>query len=81
MGETAGGKNRRKRKSRVPAGEDFVMGELLSRGFEARLSDRKEHLLLIQASNSAPKAVQVKTAHSTPGASAVQALSAASRIN
>jgi len=66
MSETAGGKNRRKRKSRVPAGEDLVMGELLRRGFEAQLSDRKEHVLLVQAGASAPKPVQVKTAHSTP---------------
>ena len=66
MSETAGGKNRRKRKSRVPAGEDLVMGELLRRGFEAQLSDRKEHVLLVQAGDSAPKPVQVKTVHSTP---------------
>ena len=66
MSETAGGKNRRKRKSRVPAGEDLVMGELSRRGFEAQLSDRKEHVLLVQAGDSAPKPVQVKTAHSTP---------------
>ena len=65
MSETAGGKNRRKRKSRVPAGEDLVMGELLRRGFEARFSDRKEHVLLVQAGDSAAKPVQVKTVHST----------------
>jgi hypothetical protein len=61
MSETAGGKNRRKRKSRVPTGEDLVMGELSRRGFEAQLSDRKEHVLLVRAGDSAPKAVQVKT--------------------
>jgi hypothetical protein len=66
MSETAGGKNRRKRKSRVPAGEDLVMGELLRRGFEAQLSDRKEHVLLVRAGDSAPKPVHVKTVHSTP---------------
>jgi hypothetical protein len=66
MNETAGRKNRRKRKSRVPAGEDLVMGELLRRGFEARLSDRKEHVLLVRAGDSASKPVQVKTVHSTP---------------
>ena len=66
MSETPGGIYRRKRKSRVPAGEDLVMGELLRRGFEAQLSDRKEHVLLVQAGDSAPKPVQVKTAHSTP---------------
>ena len=66
MSETASGRNRRKRKSRVPAGEDLVMGELLKRGFEAQLSDGKEHVLLVQAGGSAPKPIQVKTAHSTP---------------
>ncbi len=66
MSETPGGVYRRKRKSRVPAGEDLVMGELLRRGFEVRLSDRKEHLLLVRAGDSAPKPVQVKTVHSTP---------------
>jgi len=43
-----------------------VIGELLRRGFEVQLSDRKEHLLLVQAGGSAPKPVQVKTVHSTP---------------
>jgi hypothetical protein len=66
MGGTAGGKNRRKRNSRVPAGEDLVMGELLRRGFEAQLSDRKEHVLLVQAGDASPKPIQVKTVHSTP---------------
>ena len=66
MSETPGGVYRRKRKSRVPAGEDRVIGELLRRGFEVQLSDRKEHLLLVQAGDSAPKPVQVKTVHSTP---------------
>src|SRR5208283_4996594 len=53
-------------KSRAPPGEDLVIGELLKRGFEARLSDRKEHVLLVQAGDSAPKPIQVKTVHSTP---------------
>src|SRR5580704_10960332 len=66
MSETPRGIYRRKRKSRVPAGEDLVMGELLRRGFEAQLSDRKEHVLLVQAGDSAPRAVQVKTVHSAP---------------
>jgi hypothetical protein len=65
MSETAGGRYRRKRKSRVPAGEDLVMGELLRRGFEAQFSDRKEHVLLVRAGDSTPKPVQVKTAHSS----------------
>ena len=43
-----------------------MIGELLRRGFEVQLSDRKEHLLLVQAGGSAPKPVQVKTVHSTP---------------
>ena len=43
-----------------------MMGELLRRGFEAHLSDRKEHVLLVQADDCAPKPVQVKTVHSTP---------------
>ncbi len=39
---------------------------MLRRGFEAQLSDRKEHVLLVRAGDSAPKPVRVKTAHSTP---------------
>jgi hypothetical protein len=66
MVETAGGKNRRKRRSRVPAGEHLVMGELLRRGFDAQLSDREEHVMLIRAGDSPPKPIQVKTVHSTP---------------
>ena len=65
MSETAGGKNRRKRRSRVPD-ELLVMGELSRRGFEAQLSDRKDHVLLVQVGDSGPKPVQVKTVHSTP---------------
>ena len=42
------------------------MGELLKRGFEAQLSDRREHVLLVQAGHAAPKPIQVKTVHSTP---------------
>ena len=74
MSETAGGINRRKRKSRVPAGEDVVMGELLRRGFEAQLSDRKEHVLLVQAGDSAPKPLQSKPRTRRRGTCAVQAL-------
>ena len=66
MSETPGGIYRRKRKSRVPAGEDLVMGELLRRGFEVQLSDYEEHVVLVRAGDSAPKPVQVKTVHSTP---------------
>jgi hypothetical protein len=42
------------------------MAELSRRGFEVRLWDRKEHVLLVQAGDSAPKSVQVKMVHSTP---------------
>ena len=66
MSETADRKNRRKRKPRVLAGENLVMEELLRRGFQARLSDHKEHVLLVQAGDSAPKPIQVKTVHWTP---------------
>ncbi len=66
MSNIADVKNRRKRKSRAPPGEDLVIGELLRRGFEARLSDRKEHVLLVRACDSTPKPIQVKTVHSTP---------------
>jgi hypothetical protein len=66
MGEAAGGKNRRKRKSRGPVGEHLVMGELLRRGFDAQLSNYEEHVVLVRAGDSPPKAAQVKTVHSTP---------------
>jgi hypothetical protein len=42
------------------------MDELSRRGFEAQLSDRKEHVLLVRAGDSAPKSVRVKTVHLTP---------------
>jgi hypothetical protein len=66
MSETAGGENRRKRKSRGPVGEHLVMGELLRRGFDAQLSNHEEHVVLVRAGASPPKAVQVKTVYSTP---------------
>jgi hypothetical protein len=66
MGEIARGKIRRKRKSRVSAGEHLVMGELLRRGFDVQLSDREQHFVLVRASDSPPKAVQVKTVSGTP---------------
>ena len=66
MSETADGRNGRKPKARTPSGERVVMDELSRRGFEAQLSDRKEHVLLVRAGDSAPKPVQVKTVHSTP---------------
>jgi hypothetical protein len=66
MSETADGRNGRKPRARAPSGERLVMDELLRRGFEAQLSDRKEHVLLVRAGDSAPKPVRVKTVHSTP---------------
>jgi hypothetical protein len=66
MGESEGGKNRRKRKSRGPVGEHLVMGELLRRGFDAQLSNHEEHVVLVRAGDSPPKAVQLRTVYSTP---------------
>ena len=66
MSETADGRNGRKPKARAPSGERLVMDELSRRGFEAQLSGRKEHVLLVWAGDSAPKPVQVKTVRSTP---------------
>ena len=66
MSETADGRNGRKPKARALSGERLVMEELSRRGFEAQLSDRKEHVLLVRAGNSAPKPVQMKTVRSTP---------------
>jgi hypothetical protein len=66
MGETASGKNRRKRKSRVSAAEHLVMGELSRRGFDVELSTREQHFVLVRAGGSPPKAIQVKTVSSTP---------------
>ena len=66
MSETADGRNGRRPKARAPSGERLVMDELSRLGFEAQLSDRKEHVLLVRAGESAPKPVQVKTVHSTP---------------
>ncbi len=66
MSETAGEKDRRKRKSRGPVGERLVMSELLRRGFDVRLSDREEHVALVRTGESPPKAVQIKSVYSTP---------------
>lgn len=66
MGETAGGNNRRKRRSRGPVGEHLVISELLRRGFEARLSDREEHVALVRACDSHTRAVQVRSVYSAP---------------
>jgi hypothetical protein len=64
MGETADGKNRRKRKSRIPAGDHLVVDELLRRGFDAKLA--REHVVIVQRRDSPPKTIQVKAVHSTP---------------
>jgi hypothetical protein len=66
VSDIAGGKKRRKRKSRARTGEDLVMGELLRRGFKVQLWDRNKHVLLVQAGDCAPKSIQVKTVHSPP---------------
>ena len=73
MSETAGGKNRRKRRSRVPD-ELLVMGELLRRGFEAQLSDRKDHVLLVQAGDSGRSPFKSKLFTRPRGTCAAQAL-------
>ena len=62
----------KKRKSGIPtgnAGEYFVMGELLRRGFDAQLADRntKGYDLLVGSAESADlRKVQVKTVRSQP---------------
>jgi hypothetical protein len=66
MGEIEGERNRRKRKSRASAAEHLVIGELLRRGFDVQLSDREQHFVLVQAGDSPPQAVQVKTVSATP---------------
>jgi hypothetical protein len=66
MSKTADGRNGRKPKARAPSGERLVMDELSRHGFDAQRSDRREHVLLVRAGDSAPKTVQVKTVHSAP---------------
>ena len=66
ISEAAHGKTRRKRRSRVQTAQDPVVGELLRRGFEAQLAGCNEHELLVQAGDSPPMPVHVKTVHSTP---------------
>lgn len=59
----------KKRKSGIPtgnAGEYFVMGELLRRGFDAQLADRNTKgydLLAGSAEKASLRKVQVKTVH------------------
>lgn len=60
------------RKSGIPtgnAGEYFVMGELLRRGYDAQLADRntKDYDILVgQSSDSALRKVQVKSVRAQP---------------
>ncbi len=62
----------KKRKSGIPtgnAGEYFVMGELLRRGYDAQLADRNTKgydLLVGQPQDRALRKVQVKTVRSQP---------------
>jgi len=63
---------RKKRKSGIPtgnAGEYFVMGELLRRGFDAQLADRntKDYDILVGLpTDKVLKKLQVKTVRSAP---------------
>jgi predicted RNA-binding Zn ribbon-like protein len=71
MTETAGEKNRRKRKYHTTAesiGKRLVMAELLRRGFEAELagSSYKNHDMLVWVRDSPPKPIRIKTVHSPP---------------
>jgi hypothetical protein len=62
----------KRRKSGVPtgnAGEYFVMGELLKRGFDAQLADRNTKgydILVGQPSDKALRKVQVKSVRAAP---------------
>lgn len=62
----------KKRKSGIPtgnAGEYFVMGELLRRGFDAQLADRNTKgydILVGRAADMALRKVQVKTVRTDP---------------
>jgi hypothetical protein len=60
--------NKRRRKSRLSpsrAGEILVIGELLRRGFDAKLGPNK-HEILVRAGDSLPKPIQVKVVLATP---------------
>jgi hypothetical protein len=63
---------RKKRRSGIPtgnAGEYFVMGELLRRGFDAQLADRNTQgydLLVGMANDKALHKVQIKSVRSPP---------------
>lgn len=71
MSETADEKKRRKRRYHITAestGKHLVMAELLRRGFEAELAGSRyeKHDMLVWASGSRPKPIQIKTVHSPP---------------
>jgi len=64
-------KERRKRKSSVPAksaGEYLVMAELLGRGFDAEFAGpgSRGHDLLVWSTDSSARPIQVRTVHSAP---------------
>jgi hypothetical protein len=68
----AGAAEKKKRKSGIPtgnAGEYFVMGELLRRGFDAQLADRNTRgydILVAKEDGGQMHRVQVKTVRSQP---------------
>jgi hypothetical protein len=71
MNEITNEKERRKRKSSVPAasaGEYLVMAELLGRGFDAEFAvpGSRGRDLLVWSSDSSPQRIQVRTVHSAP---------------
>jgi hypothetical protein len=66
MNETTGENIGRKRKSRVPAGDYLVLGELLRRGFAAQLTGVKERILVVQIGDAQPEPIRIKTVHGTP---------------
>ena len=71
MSEIANETERRKRRSRVPAtsvGKHLVVGELLRRGFEARLANVSSggHDVLVCSSDMPPQRIRVRTVHSAP---------------
>jgi hypothetical protein len=64
-------KERRKRKSSVPAesaGEYLVMAQLLRRGFDAEFAGpgSRGHDLLVWSTDSSARRIQVRTVHSAP---------------
>ena len=66
MSNIADVKNRRKRKSRAPPGEDLVIGELLRRGFRGATFRSQGTCPARSGLRLGAKPIQVKTVHSTP---------------